>query len=121
MRVDLRTVPYKIPLMDVRIYTTPSGDAPFETWLNGLRDVQGRARIRARLARVQADNLGDCKPLRGGLQELRVDHGPGYRVFLSRQGPVIVLLLCGSDKSDQDKAIKQALVYLADWKSRGEP
>lgn len=107
--------------MDVRIYTDASGRAPFEDWLNALKDAQGRARIRARLARVQAGNLGDCKPLRDGVQELRIDHGPGYRVFLSRQGPVLVLLLCGSDKSDQDKAIRLALDYLADWKQRGEP
>jgi putative addiction module killer protein len=55
--------------------------------------------------------------------ELRIyiDYGPGYRVYLSRQGPVVVLLLCGSDKSEQRKAIKQAIEYLKDWKQRGEP
>lgn len=107
-------------MIDIRIYTDAIGRAPFEDWLNALKDAQGRARIRARLARVQAGNLGDCKPLRDGVQELRIDHGPGYRVYLSRQGPVLVLLLCGSDKSEQDKAIRQALAYLADWKQRGE-
>ena len=104
----------------IRIYTEATGRAPFAEWLNTLKDVQGRARIRARLARVQAGSLGVCKPLREGVQELRIDHGPGYRVFLSRQGPVLVLLLCGSDKCEQDKAIKLALTYLADWKQRGE-
>ena len=107
-------------MTDIRIYTDATGRAPFEDWLNALKDVQGRARIRARLARVQAGNFGDCKPLRDGVQELRIDHGPGYRVYLSRQGPVLVLLLCGSDKSGQDKSIRQALAYLADWKQRGE-
>jgi putative addiction module killer protein len=106
--------------MDIRIYTDAIGRAPFEDWLNALKDVQGRARIRARLARLQAGNFGDCKPLRDGVQELCIDHGPGYRVYLSRQGPVLVLLLCGSDKSEQDKSIKQALAYLTDWKKRGE-
>jgi putative addiction module killer protein len=106
--------------MDIRIYTDAIGRAPFEDWLNALKDVQGRARIRARLARLQAGNFGDCKPLRDGVQELRIDHGPGYRVYLSRQGSVLVLLLCGSDKSEQDKSIKQALAYLTDWKKRGE-
>lgn len=106
--------------MEIRIYTDAAGRAPFEEWLNALKDVQGRARIRARIARLQAGNFGDCKPLRDGVQELRIDHGPGYRVYLSRQGPVLVLLLCGSDKSEQDKAIKQALSYLADWKQRGD-
>ena len=107
-------------MTDIRIYADATGRAPFEEWLNALKDAQGRARIRARLARLQAGNYGDCKPLRDGVQELRIDHGPGYRVYLSRQGPVLVLLLCGSDKSEQDKAIKLALAYLADWKQRGE-
>ena len=87
----------------------------------GMRDVQARAQIRARLARVQAGNFGDFKPLQDGVQELRIDHGPGCRVYLSRQGPVVVLLLCGSDKSGQAAAIKQAVAYLKDWRKRGEP
>ena len=107
-------------MTDIRVYTDATGRAPFEEWLNAMKDTQGRARIRARLARLQAGNFGDCKPLRDGVQELRIDHGPGYRVYLSRQGPVLVLLLCGSDKGEQDKAIKLALAYLADWKQRGE-
>jgi putative addiction module killer protein len=107
--------------MDVRIYLTADGRAPFEEWLSALRDVTARARIRARLARVQAGNMGDCKPLRDGVQELRIDHGPGYRVYLSRQGAVLVLLLCGSDKAEQDRAIRQAVEYLNDWKNRGRP
>jgi putative addiction module killer protein len=72
------------------------------------------------LARVEAGNFGDCKGLREGVQELRIDQGQGYRVYLSRQGDEIVLLLCGSDKSDQDRAIKQAVEYLDDWKRRGK-
>ncbi len=90
-------------------------------WLGELKDVRARAHIRARLARVEAGNLGDCKPLRDGVQELKIDYGPGYRVYLSRQGPVMVLLLCGSDKGDQTKAINQAIEYLNDWKQRGKP
>ena len=94
---------------------------PLTRWLADLKDVRARAQIRARLARVGAGNFGDCKPLRDGVQELRIDYGPGYRVYLSRQGPVMVLLLCGSDKSDQTKAINQAIEYLNDWKQRGKP
>ena len=70
---------------------------------------------------MQAGNLGDCKPLRDGVPELRIDHGPGYRVYLSRQGAVLGLLQCGSDKGDQDRAIRQAIGYLNDWKQRGKP
>ncbi len=105
--------------MDVRIYTDSQGHAPFESWLDALPDRMARAKIRARLARVEAGNMGDCKPLRDGVQELRIDKGPGYRVYLSRQGPVLVLLLCASDKADQDRAIRQAIEYLSDWKQRG--
>ena len=76
--------------------------------------------VRARLARVAAGNFDDCKPLRDGVQELRIDLVPGYRVYLSRQGSVLVLLLCGSDKANQSRAIKQAIEYLEDWKQRGK-
>lgn len=107
--------------MELRIYTEAAGRVPFNDWLADLKDVRARAIIRARLLKVQMGNLGDCKPLRDGVQELRIDYGPGYRAYLSRQGPVLVLLLCGSDKSGQDRAIKQAIDYLNDWKQRGKP
>lgn len=107
--------------MELRTYTTGEGRKPFEEWLAGLKDRQARARIAVRLARVEAGNLGDCKPLRDGVQELRIDHGPGYRVYLSRQGAVLVLLLCGSDKGEQAATIAQAVAYLNDWKQRSRP
>ena len=112
---------YDTILIALRTYQTEEGSVPFDEWLADLRDVQARARIRARLARVQTGNFGDCKPVVDGVQELRIDHGPGYRVYLSRQGPVVVLLLCGSDKSRQRGGIKLALRYLNDWRERGEP
>jgi putative addiction module killer protein len=59
--------------------------------------------------------------LREGVQEPRIDHGPGWRVYLSRQGTALVLLLCASDKAEQDRAIRQALEFLEDWKRRGRP
>jgi putative addiction module killer protein len=108
-------------MLELRTYISAAGKSPFDDWLTGLRDTTGKSRIRARLARVQAGNFGDCKPLRDGVMELRIDHGPGYRVYLSRQGTVFVLLLCGSDKSDQDGAIRYAVECLDDWKSRGRP
>ncbi len=103
------------------IYQTSNGSKPFADWLKGLADKQAKARIVARVTRVAAGNFGDCRPVREGVQELRIDHGPGYRVFLSRQGPVLVLLLCGSGKGDQDRAIVRAIEYLNDWKQRGKP
>ena len=107
--------------MELRIYADAQGAAPFEKWLRDLKDSVARAKIRGRLERVRTGNFGDCKPLREGVQELRIDYGPGYRVFLSRQGPVVVLLLCGSHKSDQGRAINQPVAYLNDWKQRGSP
>ncbi|MDP2810125.1 MAG: type II toxin-antitoxin system RelE/ParE family toxin [Rhodocyclaceae bacterium] len=106
--------------MELVAYIDSEGRKPFSEWLLALTDRNASKRILARLARIEAGNLGDCKPLRDGVQELRIDYGPGYRVYLSRQGPVIVLLLCGSDKSDQDRAIRRAIDYLNDWKARGK-
>ena len=107
--------------MQIRIYADANGNAPFEQWLNQLPDRIARANIRARLTRLEAGNFGDCKPLRDGVQELRINHGAGYRVYLSRQGSVLVLLLNGSDKADQAREIARAIEYLKDWKERGKP
>ena len=108
-------------MIDIRFYADSHDRAPFVRWLDGLKDIRARAMVRARLEKLRAGNFGDCKPVRDGVQELRIDFGPGYRVYLSRQGPVVVLLLCGSDKNDQDRAINQAIDYLNDWKERGKP
>jgi len=107
--------------MEVRRYEDSAGRIPFDEWFDALPDKQARAIAARRLARVAAGNLGDCKPVRDGVQELRIDHGPGYRVYLSRQGPVLVLLLCGSDKRDQSREIQKAIDCLNDWKQRGKP
>ncbi len=108
-------------MMELRIYRDAQAKSPLTQWLDALKDGRARAHIRVRLERLGAGNLGDCKPVRDGVQELCIDYGPGYRVYLTRQGPVLVLLLCGSDKGDQDRAIKQAIGYLNDWKKRGKP
>jgi putative addiction module killer protein len=105
--------------MEIRFYMNSSGKCPFEEWLGSLKDSKARMRIRARIARLEVGNFGDCKGLRDGVQEIRIDYGPGYRMYLSRQGKVIVLLLCGSDKREQDRAIEKAIDYLKDWKRRG--
>jgi putative addiction module killer protein len=86
-----------------------------------LTDNKTKARIVVRCNRMAAGNFGDCKPLRHGVQELRIDHGPSYRGYLSRQGPVFMLLLCGGDKGDQTRDIKRAIDFLNDWKLRGKP
>lgn len=81
----------------------------YAAWIDGLRDVQGRARILVRVARLAMGNPGDVKPVGDGVSELRIDFGPGYRVYFFQQGLEIVILLAGGDKSSQAIDIKTAL------------
>ena len=81
----------------------------FAKWLDTLDDIRGRARILARIERLAAGNPGDTKPVGEGISELRIDSGPGYRVYYSRRGRSLVILLAGGDKSTQAKDIKTAL------------
>lgn len=76
------------------------------------------ARILARLTRVRQGNLGDCKTVGEGVSELRVDYGPGYRVYLGQQGRTLVVLLCGGDKRTQDRDIRLAKQYWREFKDR---
>jgi putative addiction module killer protein len=78
-------------------------------WFVGLRDRRARARINARIRRLSLGNFGDVKPVGEGVSELRIDYGPGYRVYFTQRGQVLVVLLAGGDKSTQDKDIKKAL------------
>jgi len=99
-------------------YLTPDRRDPFKDWLAGLADRQARARVLVRIQRMAAGNFGDCKPIDGGVWELRIDHGPGYRVYYSRVGDKLVLLLIGGDKRKQQADIDTALEYLQDWNIR---
>ncbi|WP_165170094.1 type II toxin-antitoxin system RelE/ParE family toxin [Adlercreutzia sp. ZJ242] len=81
----------------------------FAKWLKHLKDVDARARINVRLKRISlTGNLGDTKPVGDGVHELRIDYGPGYRVYYSQHGREILLLLIGGDKSSQEKDIEKA-------------
>jgi putative addiction module killer protein len=104
--------------MELHYYQISRGERPFVEWLEALEDRQARARVQARLARVEVGNLGDVEPVGEGVMELRIDWGPGYRVYFARVGQVIVLLLCGGDKRTQQKDIKRAKEYFADYKTR---
>ncbi|MBI3533865.1 MAG: type II toxin-antitoxin system RelE/ParE family toxin, partial [Deltaproteobacteria bacterium] len=79
-------------------YETETGKCPFRDWLEGLKDYVARAIIRKRLNRIRTGNMGDKKPVGDGVFELRVDFGPGYRVYFGEDGLKIVVLLCGGDK-----------------------
>ncbi|MDZ7842152.1 MAG: type II toxin-antitoxin system RelE/ParE family toxin [Gammaproteobacteria bacterium] len=80
----------------------------FAKWLKGLRDRRAKARILAKLESVRLGNLGDTKPVGGGVQELRVHTGPGYRIYYIREQKFVLLLLCGGDKSSQTRDIERA-------------
>jgi putative addiction module killer protein len=80
------------------IYVTQDGREPFSEWLVSLKDAKARAKIRVRLDRVSLGNPGDCHGVGEGVQELRIDYGPGYRVYFGQEGHAVVLLLCGGDK-----------------------
>ncbi len=80
----------------------------FREWLQGLRDLRAQGVIAARIARVELGNLGDAKSVGDGVSELRIAHGPGYRVYFVRRGEVVVVLLCGGDKGSQARDISKA-------------
>ena len=82
--------------------------AEFRDWLRRLKDANAVARIVARIRRLEQGNLGDNKSLGGGLMEMRIDYGPGYRVYFVRRGEAIVILLCGGDKDRQPQDIVRA-------------
>ena len=96
-------------------YITEDGRCPFEDWLNGLKDLTGRALIRKRLNRVRLGNLGNIRSLGDGVAELKVDFGPGYRVYFGEDGPRIVVLLVGGDKGSQQRDITKAKDYWRDY------
>lgn len=94
-------------------FETGNGKSPFSEWLNAFRGIRARALIRKRLNRLRMGNFGDTQNLGGGIHELRIFYGPGYRVYFGLDGKKIVVLLCGGDKKSQNRDIKKAEEY---WK-----
>ena len=84
----------------------------FDDWLLQLKDLKGRARIAARINSAALDNFGDCKPVGDGIPEMRIDFGPGYRVYYTRRRQVVYLLLIGGDKGTQRQDIAKAKALL---------
>ena len=89
----------------------------FDKWLTELKDRAGRLRILKRIDRLVNGNPGDVKPVGSGVSELRLDVGPGYRVYYVQDGDVLILLLCGGDKSNQQKDIDKAHRLANEWRS----
>lgn len=103
---------------ELRIYETQHGDAPFSSWLDSLKDREARARIRKRLNRVALGNLGDYRSVGEGVFEFRIDYGTGYRVYFAQIDMQVLLLLCGGDKSTQDRDISRAKQFWMDFNER---
>jgi len=88
----------------------------FDKWIKGLRDRRASIRIAARLDRLAVGNPGDVAPVGSGISELRINYGKGYRVYYMQRGSVVIVLLCGGDKSSQSKDIQQAKALAGKWK-----
>jgi putative addiction module killer protein len=94
--------------INVKFYATHERKVPFVDWMIGLKDSKGRDIIIARLARIRLGSIGDHKAVGDGVFELRIDYGPGYRVYFGREGKTLVILLCGGDKPSQGRDIELA-------------
>jgi putative addiction module killer protein len=107
-------------VIEIRRYRTAEGKDTFGEWLSDLADLKARARIAVRVDRLAGGNFGDSKSLGEGLYELRIDLGPGYRVYYGLMEAACVLLLCGGDKRKQSADITRARVYWKDFKKRAK-
>jgi putative addiction module killer protein len=105
---------------EVRRYRTSDGKVVLSDWLRSLRDAKARIAIDRRIIRMELGNFGDHKFCRDGVWEMRIDVGPGYRVYYALAGTTVVLLLLGGDKRTQDADISRAEEYWRDWQRRDE-
>jgi len=105
-------------VVEIRKYVDEQGRAPFDDWLEGVKDQRARARILTRIDRVPMGNEGDWKPIKasGGVRELRIPEGKGYRVYYAWDGETAILLLCGGNKSSQSADAKLAGDYWRNWR-----
>ena len=104
--------------MEIIHYTTKDGTDSFQKWLDAMRDNRARIAVLRRIDRAALGNFGDHKSCRDGVSEMRVDVGPGYRVYYFQHGQTLVVLLCGGDKRTQDADINKAVGYKADFLRR---
>ena len=104
----------------VKIYEAANRKRPFETWFNKLANRKIQITVDLRLERVRMGNLGLCKSLKNGIYELKIDIGPGYRIYFGKVGNNIILLLCAGDKRSQKNDIEKAKKYFQDFKNQGK-
>ena len=107
-------------MYELRHYSSPKGQDLFGRWLDSLKDRQVQARIAARLIRLHNGNFGDCKPLGQGVWELRLDWGPGYRMYYAMAGKQLILLCAGGDKRSQQEDIARAIQRWNEWQQRNK-
>ena len=100
----------------LNIYRLPNGQSPFTNWLESIQDLGTQGRIGRRLERLANGNFGDCRSIGDGVFELRIHFGPGYRIYFGELDDTIVLLLCGGDKSSQERDIRRAKTYWLQYK-----
>ena len=105
-------------IKEIQEYLTEDGKTPFSNWLKKLKDITARARIRIRLDRLRLGNMGNCRGVGGGVLELKIDYGPGYRIYFGLDGDTIIILLIGGTKQRQSSDVKQAKEYWLDYKRR---
>jgi putative addiction module killer protein len=106
------------PMNEVAHYLNEAGKDLYQEWLDRLKDRTAKARITMRINRMAIGAFGDCKPISDGVWELRVDHGPGYRVYYAQAGKQLVLLLLGGDKRQQQSDIEKAIECWGDYQRR---
>jgi putative addiction module killer protein len=116
----VRTLTRIVEPKQIVFYADENGNEPFQTWIDALRDTQGRRRIIKRLLRVQQGNYGDVEPIGEGLSELRLFFGPGYRVYFGEDSGNIVVILCGGDKDSQNSDIENAKTYWQEYQSNAK-
>ena len=101
---------------EVRYYEDQGGKLPFRDWFDSLKDKRTQAKIQARLDRLRLGNFGYCEAVGEGVTELKIDYGPGFRVYFGQVGSQLVILLCGGDKDSQRRDIRLARKYWADYR-----
>ena len=109
-----------VAMAELRYYLDLNGTSPFEKWLSTL-DFQAAAKVTTALVRVELGNVSNVKSAGSGIFEIKIDWGPGYRVYFGRDGGVLVILLTGGSKKRQDEDIKAAKLYWQDYRRRRKP
>jgi putative addiction module killer protein len=107
-------------MIEIKEYLAPTGRSPFADWLLALKDVTTRARVLVRLNRIRLGNFGDTKHVGEGVYELRLAFGPGYRIYYSRDGKTVILLLCAGSKQTQQQDIERAKAHWRDYIERSD-